>query len=92
MSHRWKSPRHIDPQVRRDERQIKVMALQIHDQATLDKLLEGSSRQMREMMLERIAPYLSFVPDVEKDLDCLQCGRKGGAVIAHECMLPVGEN
>jgi len=86
MSHNFKRPASIDPVERRAEKEIRDMAEEIADQEMLDKLLEGATRAMREALLARIGPYLSFVPDVAMDLDCPQCGRKGGAVISHECV------
>jgi hypothetical protein len=89
MSRVFKRTLSIDPRERKAEKEVREMAREITGQAMLDKLLEGSTHEMRAAMLARIGPYLCFVPDVPMELDCPQCGRKGGAVIAHECVLPV---
>jgi hypothetical protein len=81
----FKRPVSIDPQERRDERQIKVMAMQIQDQAMLDKLLDGTVPIMREAMLERLLPHLPFFPKEEVTADCAFCGMRRGSVIPNEC-------
>lgn len=86
MSHNFKRPTSIDAQERRDERQIKLMAFQIRDQAMLDKLLEGASPAMRAAMIERLMPYLPFCPKGYVTLDCPECGMKRGSVIPHVCI------
>ncbi len=83
----FKRPVSIDPEERRDERQIKVMAMQIRDQAMLDKLLDGTAPVMREAMLKRLLPYLPFFPKEEVTADCPECGMRRGSVIAHECLV-----
>ena len=88
MSHHFKCPVSIDPRERRADKEVTDMARKIETQEMLDQLLEGASIPMREALLARVGPYLSFVPDVPMQLDCPQCGRKGGAVIAHQCVLP----
>jgi hypothetical protein len=86
MSHNFKPPASIDPQDRRDDRMVKVMATQILDQAMLDKLLAGSTGEMREAMLERLIPYLGFTPNPLVSSDCPACGMRRGSVIAHACV------
>ena len=69
MSHNFKRPSNIDPQVRRDERKLLCMAMQLTDQKKLDKLLEGTSPPTRKAVVERLTPYLSFVPKAEPEYD-----------------------
>lgn len=91
MSHHLKKPAPISPRERREEKQIRFMASQIKDQAALDSFLAGSEPAMREAMLERITPFLSFIPAEEVDsrsLDCPDCGMFRGTVIAHKCFPP----
>ena len=87
MSHNFKAPIPIDPQERRDERMVKVMATAILDQQMLDKLLEGSHGEMRSAMIERLRPFLSFAPDLPVIEDCPVCGMRRGSVISHECKI-----
>ena len=82
-----KRPVSISPAERRQERQIKLMAMHIPDQAALELLLMGSSPDMRAAMLEKVRPYLPFTPEEEVNLDCPACGMKRGSILAHECVL-----
>ena len=87
MSHNFKRPASIDPQDRRDDRTVKMMALHIPDQATLDKLLDGARPILREAMLAALAPYLTFVPaGPVMAADCPNCGLRRGTLFAHECV------
>jgi len=86
LSHKFRAPASIHPQERRDNRMVDLMALQIQDQAQLDKLLEGASPAMREAMLERVTPYLDFTPETVATKDCPNCGLRRGSVIDHECL------
>jgi hypothetical protein len=81
----FKRPASPDPQERQDERLLKVMALQLQNQEHLDALLAGADPLMRHAMLERILPYLSFVPE-EVTADCPACGMKRGSILPHECL------
>ncbi len=92
MSHNYKAPQSIDPQERRDEKQIRCMA-SVLQQHSLDVLLEGARPDMRAAMLERLLPHLKFVPaellviDIEPpaSADCPHCGLRRGTVTAHDC-------
>ncbi len=85
MSHNFKRPSSIDPQERREERDIALYAMAIENQDELDKLLADSSPAMREAMLERLTPHLRFVPD--PTADCPGCGLRRGSVISHQCLV-----
>ena len=63
------------------------MAMQVTDQATLDNLLAGAQPFVREAMLERLLPYLPFVPREYETPDCPHCGLERGSAIAHSCSL-----
>lgn len=62
MSHNFKSPASIDPRERRADRAVNLMATHIKDQAMLDNLLADASPITRAAMIDRLVPYLSFVP------------------------------
>jgi hypothetical protein len=75
------------PQRRREEKQISFLASITTDQAQLDKLLEGSTPEMRKAMMDRLTPHLPFVPREEVTQDCPHCGLRRGSIIAHECLV-----
>lgn len=85
MSHNFRAPASIDPQARRDERRIELMATYgIPDQAALDKLLDGTAPAMRTALIERLTPYLMFAPETAV-ADCPNCGLRRGSAIDHAC-------
>jgi formate dehydrogenase maturation protein FdhE len=81
----FKRPASVNPKARQDERLLKVMALQLQNQEQLDALLAGADPLMRHAMLERLIPYLSFVPE-EATANCPACGMKRGSILPHECL------
>lgn len=86
MSHRFKQVPHAKPSEAFNERQIRLMAEQLRDQADVEKLLEGASDEMRAAMLERIAPFIDFeIFDTTPTPDCPNCGMKRGTIIPHHC-------
>ena len=86
MSHNFKAPASIDPAERRAERQVNFMAANgVRRQADLDKLLEGAAPAMRDAMIERIRPMLSFEPEATVTEDCPNCGLRRGSVMDHAC-------
>ncbi len=87
MSHNFKRPSPLDPKLRRQERQLTMLAGTIRNQAALDQLLRGSSPAMREGMLQVLRPMLPFQPQMEVTADCPNCGFRRGSVIGHECTL-----
>ncbi len=81
----FKRPISIDPQERRDERNVNIMAMQLNPQS-LETLLHGTDPMLREALLVRLRPYLQF--DTEEAIaDCARCGMRRGSVIAHECLI-----
>jgi hypothetical protein len=84
----------VSPDKRSDEQKIRVMASTIRDQETLNTLLQGSTGAKRLAMIERLLPYLPFIPEeiahsrnyAAIDIgDCPYCGMRRGAVIPHAC-------
>lgn len=90
LSHHFRRPAAADPRDRRDERQIKLMAMAVQNQEMLDALLEGAPPAIRQAMLERLLPYLPFVPqEYDKPVaDCPLCGLRRGALVDHDCVTP----
>jgi hypothetical protein len=84
---KFKRPTSIYPRVKRDERQIKVLAMQLRNQDMLDTLLAGTTQFERDAMMERLRPYLRFEL-VEATPDCPHCGLRRGSAIAHSCQTP----
>jgi hypothetical protein len=88
MSHHFKysGPSHAEREEAAIEDSIRRQAALLRDQAELDELLDGASDQMRQAMIERLAPYLHFVPEDETPVaDCPTCGMKRGSLIPHDC-------
>jgi hypothetical protein len=85
MSHKFKRPARLNPQERRDERAINLMAMGVPDQNALEVLLAGADAITRRAMIERLRPYLSFEP-AEVTPDCPACGLRRGSVVPHECL------
>ena len=82
-----RKPASLSPKRRAEEKQIGFMASMIEDQAMLDKFLEGSTGEMREALLARVTPHLTFTPALEIAPDCPNCGLRKGSAINHECLL-----
>jgi hypothetical protein len=84
VSHRFKRPKSILPQDRRDQRQLQLMAGHVVNQHMLDLLLQGAAPGMRKVLLDRLTPYLPFAP-APLPTECPECGLAGGATQSHEC-------
>lgn len=69
-----------------EEREVKLLALCLHNEAELEAVLQGASPQMRAGMLDLIGPYLTFRTELVVTPDCPVCGLKRGSVISHECL------
>jgi hypothetical protein len=87
MSKSIKKPGNLSAKRRSEEKQISFLASITTDQAALDKLLEGSTPEMRKAMIDRLTPHLPFVPREEVTQDCPHCGLRRGSVINHECLV-----
>lgn len=85
MSHRFKQATHVKPSDEIAEKTIRRFAASLRDQQDLERLLDGADDFMREAMIERLMPYLTFpVFNVDPTPDC-HCGFKRGSLIPHAC-------
>ena len=88
MSHTFKKPIDMDTLKRQAAREVDILATHIENQAMLDELLKDADPDMRAACLERMAPYLPFVPEDLVIQDCPQCGLRRGSMFPHDCVGP----